>query len=137
VEYDQTSISRKSAEQIVGAFSTSSLPSLSSFDFQAYFLIFFYLLSLVEWTLSIDWELKLDKDLSHAATKIQGQARRRRDARRVKKLKEGNSASCAHKRSPCRTYLRIVCCRVEVEGEFRMKRSFLIVYELQQRLRIQ
>mmetsp|Transcript_25159 Transcript_25159/g.83066 ORF Transcript_25159/g.83066 Transcript_25159/m.83066 type:complete len:281 (+) Transcript_25159:391-1233(+) len=58
VEYDQTSISRKSAEQIV------------------------------EWTLSIDWELKLDKDLSHAATKIQGQARRRRDARRVKKLKE-------------------------------------------------
>jgi len=58
VNYEETAISGKSVQQIVA------------------------------WALSLDWELKEDKDLSHAATKIQGQARRRRDARRVKRLKE-------------------------------------------------
>mmetsp|Transcript_53983 Transcript_53983/g.130638 ORF Transcript_53983/g.130638 Transcript_53983/m.130638 type:complete len:179 (-) Transcript_53983:87-623(-) len=41
---------------------------------------------LTKWCIGQDWEIKVDKDMDRAAVKIQGQARRRRDAQKVKKL---------------------------------------------------
>lgn len=50
---------------------------------------------LCEWCMGQEsWEVTIDHDLDKAATKIQGQARRRRDAQKVEEIK-GNKADKA------------------------------------------
>mmetsp|Transcript_10785 Transcript_10785/g.25850 ORF Transcript_10785/g.25850 Transcript_10785/m.25850 type:complete len:339 (+) Transcript_10785:149-1165(+) len=59
--------------------------------------------AVVGWCLSSDWEVPDDSDLSKAATKIQGQARRKRDAKRAAKLKkerEGGGGEAAGAEAP-------------------------------------
>lgn len=44
-----------------------------------------------KWAFELDWEVIQSSDLDRAATKIQGQARRRRDANRVKQIHQERS----------------------------------------------
>jgi len=50
--------------------------------------------SIAAWALNQNWEAKIDDDMALAALKIQGQARRKRDTRKVHAIKDNRQKVC-------------------------------------------